>query len=31
MSNKDGRAFTSEEFKAQQRQIYDNAVEGSHA
>jgi hypothetical protein len=31
MSNKDGQTFNSEEFKTQQRQIWDNAAEGSHA
>jgi hypothetical protein len=31
MSNKGGQAFNSEEFMAQQRQMWDNAAEGWHA
>jgi hypothetical protein len=31
MNNKDGRTFKSEEFKAQQRQIWHTDAEGSLA
>ena len=31
MSNNSGQVFNSEHFKAQQRQIWDNAAEGWHA